>query len=186
MPEALPSAGNWSYQLDGILRCSGLHAGGANAIFVQKMTRRGRQSHARLSGPASARLAAPCLALLLFAGVASTAACGRRAEADARGAIASAAPRVEARDVFAERCAPCHGAGGRGDGAAAAECNPRPPDLSDRQRQARLSDDDLRRLILRGGKATGRSNVMPPNEDLATHADQLAALVAKVRSLAAR
>lgn len=145
----------------------------------------GRQSHHRFSSSACARRAGPCLAMLLSAALAGTAACGRRAEADAHGAVASATPRVDARDVFAERCAPCHGAEGRGDGAAAAECNPRPPDLSDRQRQARLTDDDLRRLILRGGKATGRSNVMPPNEDLATHADQLAALVAKVRSLAA-
>jgi len=36
---------------------------------------------------------------------------------------------AEGRAVFAEHCVACHGAGGAGDGPAAAALNPRPPDL---------------------------------------------------------
>ncbi|MGX9349678.1 c-type cytochrome [Shimia sp. W99] len=44
------------------------------------------------------------------------------------------APEGEA--IFAENCALCHGAGGRGDGAIAAGLRPRPSDLTQISRRA--------------------------------------------------
>lgn len=123
---------------------------------------------------------------LLLALVLPSSACDRAPEVTATGALASTlkSPEVEARELFAERCLPCHGAQGKGDGPAAGECNPKPTDLSDGARLARLSDAELRRLILLGGKATARSNQMPPNSDLAGRAAALEGLVSIVRGFA--
>lgn len=98
----------------------------------------------------------------------------------------STTPTLEAREILAERCSPCHGADGRGDGPAARECDPKPPNLTDAVRQSHISNDELRRLILLGGKATGRSNQMPPNSDLAQRRETVDALVSLVRGMSAQ
>jgi cytochrome c553 len=134
---------------------------------------------------------ANCLLLTLLLGAVGlpTLGCDHARDAAQGGAMVSNAttrsktPAVEAREILAERCSPCHGAEGKGDGPAAGECDPRPPNLTDRARQSRLSDQELERLILLGGKATGRSNHMPPNSDLEKRRPVLAALVTLVRDL---
>lgn len=132
------------------------------------------------------------LTLLLTAVGLPTQGCDRARDAAQSGAMVSNAttrsktPAVEAREILAERCSPCHGAEGKGDGPAASECDPRPPNLTDRARQSRLSDGELKRLILLGGKATGRSNHMPPNSDLEKRQPVLDALVTLVRDLGSR
>lgn len=52
--------------------------------------------------------------------------------------------------AFKVQCAVCHGAKGKGDGPAAAAMNPRPPDLTDSVRMARLTDDSLFQVVAKG------------------------------------
>jgi len=82
--------------------------------------------------------------------------------------------------VWAQRCATCHGAAGKGDGEAAVRLDPRPRDLTDPAWQKARDDASIGRTILEGGAAIGRSSLMPPHPDLAP---RKAELVAWVRSL---
>ena len=79
---------------------------------------------------------------------------------------ADASPAERALDLFARRCALCHGAEGRGDGAASGGLTPRPRNYHDPAWQASVSDDYLASVITRGGAALGRSAAMPSNPDL--------------------
>ena len=100
---------------------------------------------------------------------------------DAAAAIPAAATE-EAEKIFTARCTLCHGAGGKGDGQAAAALNPKPRDYSDKAWQATVADADIEKAILLGGPAVGKSNLMPPNPDLTDKPDVVKALRAKVRS----
>lgn len=88
---------------------------------------------------------------------------------------------AEAKDIFAQRCALCHGADGRGDGAAAATLTPKPRNYTDAAWQATVADDELRKAILEGGQAVGKSMMMPPNPDLVAKPDVVNGLVKIVR-----
>jgi mono/diheme cytochrome c family protein len=57
------------------------------------------------------------------------------------------------KDIYTAYCAMCHGAKGKGDGPAAAGLNPRPANLSDSARMARLSEDSLTKVVTTGRKA---------------------------------
>lgn len=100
--------------------------------------------------------------------------------------VATATPEAPktAEEVFAQRCVLCHGAQGAGDGVAAVSMDPRPRDFTDAAWQASVTDEALRRSILGGGVAVGKSPLMPPNADLADDEALLSALVAHLRSLA--
>ena len=76
----------------------------------------------------------------------------------------------------------CHGAGGKGDGQAAAALNPKPRNYTDKAWQATVPDAEIEKAILEGGAAVGKSNLMPPNPDLKDKPDVVRALRAKVRS----
>ena len=52
--------------------------------------------------------------------------------------------------LFRTRCAPCHGAEGRGNGPAAAAMNPRPTNLADLARRTAVTDSAERAVIERG------------------------------------
>jgi hypothetical protein len=82
------------------------------------------------------------------------------------------------------RCSTCHGPQGAGDGPGAAGLEPKPRDFRDPAWQASVTDDHLRRIIVLGGPAVGKSPLMPPNPDLAGKDDVVGALVARIRSLA--
>jgi uncharacterized membrane protein len=92
-------------------------------------------------------------------------------------------PAEEAKALFAERCAACHGATGAGDGLAAAALTPRPRAFKDPEWQAAVGDDHLRKVIVEGGAAAGKSPLMPGNPDLAARPEVVEALVALVRDL---
>ena len=64
------------------------------------------------------------------------------------------------RRVFAQRCATCHGAAGRGDGQNAYNLKPPPPDFQ--ESLAELAPTDRRRVIEEGTAALGRSALCPP------------------------
>ena len=90
----------------------------------------------------------------------------------------------EAGEIFATRCATCHGPKGAGDGPAGVVLTPRPRDFRDPAWQASVSDEHIERIIVDGGVAVGKSPAMPPNPDLTSKPEVVAALRALVRSLA--
>jgi hypothetical protein len=104
-----------------------------------------------------------------------------RAEAEGQPPPPEAVAGAEAEAVFNQRCVACHGAAGKGNGTIASALGVTPRDYTNREWQARVSDEDLRLVILRGGKSTGKSDYMPSNPDLESKPRVVAALVAKVR-----
>ena len=78
----------------------------------------------------------------------------------------------------------CHGASGGGDGPASAGLAPKPRNFQDAAWQKSVSDEYLAQIIQYGGAAVGKSAAMPPNPDLMSKPEVVAALAAHVRSLA--
>lgn len=107
------------------------------------------------------------------------AACSKK---DAPGVTASQGqitPQVQ--EMFTQRCTPCHGTAGHGDGPGAAALNPKPRNYTDTNWQKSVKDDDIKKTILYGGAAVGKSPLMPANPDL-DGKPELDGLVAVVRS----
>ena len=69
---------------------------------------------------------------------------------------------TKGKSLFDKNCVSCHGAGGKGDGVAAASLNPKPKDLTDKTLMAGLKDEQLIDAIKKGGGAVGKSPLMPP------------------------
>jgi len=87
----------------------------------------------------------------------------------------------EAKTTFATVCATCHGADGTGNGPASANLNPRPRNYTDAAWQASVTDDELRKIILLGGQAVGKSAMMPGNPQLKDKPEVIDGLVQIVR-----
>ena len=94
---------------------------------------------------------------------------------------AAAVNTAEAKEMFNTRCAPCHGTSGKGDGPGAAALNPKPRDYSDAAWQKSVTDDQLRKTIVMGGAAVGKSPIMPGSPDLEAKPDVVNGLVKIVR-----
>lgn len=77
-------------------------------------------------------------------------------------AAAPEAPKFDVAGAFATSCSPCHGAGGAGDGAAAAALNPKPANFTDPAFWSSRGDAEIFKAIREGGTAVGRSASMPP------------------------
>lgn len=75
-------------------------------------------------------------------------------------------------------CAGCHGAGGKGDGAAAAALTPKPSDFS----VSKLDDAAMASMIKNGGASAGRSIIMAAFGSSLSDAD-IANIVAYIRTL---
>ena len=80
-------------------------------------------------------------------------------------------------------CVGCHGATGKGDGAAAAALNPKPQDHTDGKAMNALTDKYLFDIIKQGGKAVQKAAVMPAANKKLTDQD-ISDMVAYIRSLA--
>lgn len=93
------------------------------------------------------------------------------------------AVRAEARQIWQDRCANCHGPSGAGDGPQAPHLRVSPRRLSDGDWQATVSDEHLRTVIVEGGPAVGLDVAMAPNPDLRAKSQVLEALVEHVRGL---
>jgi len=95
-------------------------------------------------------------------------------------------PKVvaEAQQVWEQKCSTCHGAEGRGDGAAGAALNPKPRNFHDRAWQGRVNDDHLKKVIVEGGAAVGLSANMAANPELKDKPAVVDELVKKVRGFA--
>jgi mono/diheme cytochrome c family protein len=91
-----------------------------------------------------------------------------------------------AEDIFARRCATCHGERGRGDGPAGRGLFPPPRDFTDAAWQASVDDARLRRVIVEGGASVGLSSHMLANADLADSPVLVGEIVKIVRGLSAR
>jgi mono/diheme cytochrome c family protein len=75
-------------------------------------------------------------------------------------------PAAKAKEIFANRCVPCHGSTGQGDGPASASLNPKPRKYADPEWQKSVTDEYLEKIIKFGGAAVGKSAAMPNNPDL--------------------
>ena len=94
----------------------------------------------------------------------------------------AADPKAEAKKIFSERCAVCHGAEGKGDGVGAAALDPKPRNYTDPEWQKTVTDEQLRDIIVKGGAGVGKSPLMPPNPDLADKPEVVNGLVELIRS----
>ncbi|HLL24375.1 MAG TPA: cytochrome c [Kofleriaceae bacterium] len=95
---------------------------------------------------------------------------------------ANAGAANEAKMLFANLCSTCHGPEGKGDGPAAAGIEPKPRNYTDAAWQASVTDDEIKKIIVGGGQAVGKSPMMPPNQNLAGRDDVLNELVVLIRS----
>jgi mono/diheme cytochrome c family protein len=131
---------------------------------------------------------AAALALAVIAAVACNKASseGKGASEDKGGGVTTtaAASHVDmtaAKEVFDSRCSACHGTSGRGDGPGSAALNPRPRNYTDKSWQASVTDEQIKKTILYGGAAVGKSPIMPGSPDLDAKPEVLDGLVAIVR-----
>jgi mono/diheme cytochrome c family protein len=90
-------------------------------------------------------------------------------------------PAADARKLFSTKCVVCHGDHGAGDGPGAAALNPKPRAFSDPAWQASVTDDQIKKTIVEGGAAVGKSAAMSANPELADRPEELAALLKIVR-----
>ncbi len=102
------------------------------------------------------------------------------------GTQGGAAPRVQQspndpRTIFANQCAMCHGTGGKGDGVSAPALSTKPRDYTDPKWQASVTDDDIKKIIVLGGKALGKAEAMPPNPSFEGKPEILDGLVKIIR-----
>ena len=107
---------------------------------------------------------------------------------DSRGdSVAPTAPPtpITGELVFNTRCATCHGTRGHGDGPAAQALNPKPRDYTDPAWQKSVSDAQIKKTIVEGGAAVGKSSLMAPNADLADKPVVLDELVKIIRGFSA-
>lgn len=94
---------------------------------------------------------------------------------------ATVQPVLDVDTYYSQRCLACHGAEGKGDGPGAAAMDPKPRDYTDGEWQASVTDEELKKVILGGGMAVGKSPLMPGNPDLKDKPELVDALVKKVR-----
>lgn len=75
------------------------------------------------------------------------------------GATAIAAQAQEASQLYEKSCTNCHGPSGKGDGKAGKMLKPPPADLGVVLKGQ--ADADVAKIIKEGGKAVGKSAMMP-------------------------
>src|SRR5690606_10087013 len=94
----------------------------------------------------------------------------------------SEASRTEAREMFASLCSTCHGTTGNGDGPGATGLDPKPRSFADKEWQASVTDEHIRKVITLGGASVRKSPLMVPNPQLKSKPEVLQALVEIVRA----
>lgn len=83
--------------------------------------------------------------------------------------------------IYRNQCAMCHGNTGKGDGISAGALTVKPRDYTDPKWQASITDDDIKKIILLGGKGVGKSPSMPDNPSLQNKPAVLDGLVKIIR-----
>jgi mono/diheme cytochrome c family protein len=84
--------------------------------------------------------------------------------------------------TFAQFCATCHGAGGKGDGIVATALPVKPADFTTADFWATRDDAHVTKVIKEGGPAVGKSPMMAPWGGVLSDA-QIAELVAYLKTL---
>lgn len=110
------------------------------------------------------------------------AACSDNHAAPPQATSQSSPAAEEARNSFNTICATCHGQSGKGDGPAAAALETKPRNYTDKAWQAGVTDAQIKKIILEGGAAVGKSPLMPAWTQFADKPDVLNELVKIVRS----
>jgi mono/diheme cytochrome c family protein len=90
-------------------------------------------------------------------------------------------PSSQARKVFKSKCVVCHGDHGAGDGPGAAALNPKPRAFGNADWQSTATDDQIKKAIVQGGAAVGKSPAMPANPDLRSKPEVVNELVKIIR-----
>ena len=87
--------------------------------------------------------------------------------------------------IFADKCARCHGKTAKGDGPdlKRLQSATSPDDWTDKDTNQGLADDFITSMITRGGKANGKSRIMPAFGDKLSP-PQIQDLIAFLRSVA--
>lgn len=85
--------------------------------------------------------------------------------------------------LYVRSCAACHGETGKGNGPAAVALPVKPRDHTDGKYMNQLSDEDLKKIILAGGAAVGKSPLMPAWK-ATLKGDEIEQLIAYLRSIA--
>jgi mono/diheme cytochrome c family protein len=96
--------------------------------------------------------------------------------------VAADADKDAGKEIYQQRCSPCHGPDGKANTPTAQALNPKPADHTNGSYMNQLSNDHIRKVIKEGGASVGKSPIMPPQADLSN--EQIDNLVAFVRSLA--
>jgi cytochrome c553 len=102
--------------------------------------------------------------------------------ASAAAATAAGDPAAEAKDYFKKTCIVCHGESGEGNGPGSAALDPKPRNFTDATWQGQVKDEEIKKAILGGGLAVGKSPVMPANPQLKSKPEVVDELVKVVRS----
>lgn len=92
----------------------------------------------------------------------------------------SGAGADESEELWQEFCLSCHGAQGRGDGPAAISLEGKPADLADCDAMAARSDEQLAKVIAKGGDANELSDEMAAYGDRLDEED-IKALIGFIR-----
>jgi mono/diheme cytochrome c family protein len=96
---------------------------------------------------------------------------------------AAAQGNLEAgKQLYQQRCSPCHGSDGKANTPTAQALNPKPRDHTDGAYMNQFPNEHLFKAIKQGGTAVGKSPIMPPHADLSDQ--QIGDIVTFVRSLA--
>lgn len=83
------------------------------------------------------------------------------AVADGKGSDDKSAARLaEGKKIFETNCVACHGAEGKGDGAAAAAMDPKPRDFTDVAYMKSRPKATIIKVITEGGQSVGLSPMM--------------------------
>lgn len=79
---------------------------------------------------------------------------------------------AKGKAIFIEKCAPCHGQQGKGDGPAGKVLHhPKPRNQTDAKYMSTLTDEHIFKAIKDGGASVGKSPNMPPWEGILSDDD---------------
>lgn len=98
-------------------------------------------------------------------------------------ATAAAGGGDDPKAYYKMKCAVCHGDNGGGDGPGGAALTPKPRNFTEAAWQDSVKDEDVKKAIIEGGAAVGKSAAMPGNPDLRGKQALADALVKHIRSL---
>lgn len=125
--------------------------------------------------------------LLLAAACGGADAAGGKPQAAGAGPAPGAAKQqapiaiAEAKQMFESLCFTCHGLTGHGDGPGAAALDPKPRSFVDEAWQASVTDEHIKKVIVFGGAAVGKSPMMIANPQLKGNEAVLNGLVQVIR-----